>query len=363
MKILAKNHLKLQLKKLGWIVIFWILVAVAQFLFEYEVLLKHVELVEGFAFWTYLTYDVLSALAAALIGGYIMIFFLEQWFRKRPYGEAMMLVFVLYTLTSLIISYFGYGFLYRNELNTSFFAKAVQDQVRNYLWSLEYFKNYALWLVISFVSIAALSINDKYGPGVLRDFLRGKYFHPTREERIFMFLDLRSSTEIAEELGEVKYFSFLKDLFREATLPILNSRGEIYQYVGDEIVITWKMECGLRHAACIRCFFDIQEAILKRKAYYQKKYRVAPTFKAGMHYGHVMTGEIGVIKRDIVFSGDVLNTTARIQGKCNEFGVDLLLSKQIIDRLSLPPNTLQPRKMGDLQLRGKQRRVSLYTIH
>jgi len=43
--------------------------------------------------------------------------------------------------------------------------------IGDYLWSLEYFKNYSLWLIISFISIAALLVNDKYVPGVLRDFL------------------------------------------------------------------------------------------------------------------------------------------------------------------------------------------------
>ena len=43
-----------------------------------------------------------------------------------------------------------------------------------------------------------LLVNDKYGPGVFRDFLLGRYFQPKREERIFMFLDIKSSTTIAE---------------------------------------------------------------------------------------------------------------------------------------------------------------------
>jgi adenylate cyclase len=326
-------------------------------------LVNHADLEEDFPFWLYLFYDLVSIIIAALIGGFIMIFFLEDWFRKRPYGQAMFFVFVLYSITSIIISYLGFSLLYKNEMRVSFFSSEVQDKVQGYLWSLDYFKNYSLWLIITFISIAALLINDKYGPGVLKDFLLGKYFHPTREERIFMFLDLRSSTQIAEILGEAQYFNFLKDLFREATPPILNSRGEIYQYVGDEIVITWKMDRGLKDAACIRCFFDIQELLLKRSPYYLKKYGFKPEFKAGIHYGHVMTGEIGVIKRDIIFSGDVLNTAARIQGKCNDFGVDLLLSKHIIEKLSLPPNALQPEKMGELHLRGKQKRISLYTIN
>ena len=39
------------------------------------------------------------------------------------------------------------------------------------------------------------------GPGVLLSYLLGRYHRPHREARIFMFLDLKSSTSLAEELG------------------------------------------------------------------------------------------------------------------------------------------------------------------
>ena len=87
-----------------------------------------------------------------------------------------------------------------------------------------------------------------------------------------------------------------------------------------------------------------------------------PEFKAGLHYGHVMAGEVGVVKRDIAFSGDVLNTTARIQEKCNEFGVDILLSKNLLDKLTLPINLFKPKNMGSLLLRGKQEELTLFTL-
>lgn len=359
---LPKTYLQMQLSKLAWIVMFWLIIAIGEFFFEYEVLINHGNVPDSFPFWRYFLSHLISVFIGGIIGGSIMVFYLEKWFREHSYGQAMLLVFVQYTLISMIVAYFGFGFLYKYELQQSFFSPAVQDEIWGYLISLDYLKNFFLWLMITFISIAALLINDKYGPGVLKDFLLGKYFHPTREERIFMFLDLRNSTQIAEKLGEAAYFNFLKDLFKDSTIPIINSRGEIYQYVGDEIVVTWKMDRGLKNANCVRCFFDIQEAIRKRNKYYQKTYGYQPEFKAGFHYGHVMTGEIGVVKRDIIFSGDVLNTASRIQGKCNDFGVNILLSKYLIDKLSLPPNTLQPAKIGELQLRGKQKYVALYTI-
>ena len=363
MNRLPKARMRMQLIKLFWICLFWMIIATGQFLFEYEVIVNHATLPEEFHFWTYLLSDLAGALLGSILGGSLMVFYLENWFRQRPYGQALLIVFFFYTVISIFISYLGYGLLYTLELDRTFFDKEVQANILKYFFSLDYFKNYSVWLVIVFLTIAALLINDKYGPGVLKDFLLGKYFRPTKEERIFMFLDLRGSTRIAEKLGEERYFSFLKDVFKDATVPIINSRGEIYQYIGDEIVITWKMDRGIKDYNCIKCFFEIQDVLKQRVPFYEEEYGVTPQFKAGMHFGHVMAGEIGVIKRDITFSGDVLNTASRIQGKCNEFGVDLLLSKYLVDKLSLPPNDLQPQHMGDLLLRGKQNRVTLYTIN
>lgn len=142
----------------------------------------------------------------------------------------------------------------------------------------------------------------------------------------------------------------------------INAKGEIYQYVGDEIVVSWKMDRGMENANCLRCFFDVQLALRRKANYFMESYNIEPEFKAGLHYGHVMAGEIGVVKRDIAFSDDVLNTTARIQAKCNEMGVNILLSKFLLDKLALPPNTFEPKKIGDLLLRGKQQKVVLYTV-
>jgi len=177
-----------------------------------------------------------------------------------------------------------------------------------------------------------------------------------------MFLDLRGSTAIAEKLGEALYFNFLKDLVKDATPGILNAKGEIYQYVGDEIVVSWKKDAGSENANCLKCFFDVQRRIKEKSAYYSERYDVVPEFKAGLHYGFVTVGEIGIVKREIAYSGDVLNTTARIQSKCNDLGVNILLSKYLLDKLESLPNPFQSIEIGKIELRGKQDAIELYTV-
>ena len=177
-----------------------------------------------------------------------------------------------------------------------------------------------------------------------------------------MFVDLRSSTAIAERLGHIRFFNLLNDFYRDITNPIVYTSGEIYQYVGDEIVISWTMKTGTRDANCIRCFFSMRETIQKLSERYREKYGLVPEFKAGLHCGPVTIGEIGVIKKDIVFSGDVMNTTSRIQSVCNKFRVNILLSKYLLDRLNLPPHGFTPKRMGIIELKGKRQKVELYTF-
>jgi len=176
-----------------------------------------------------------------------------------------------------------------------------------------------------------------------------------------MFLDLKSSTTIAEKIGEEKYFGLLNDLIKTITPEILNHKGEIYQYVGDEIVISWKKENGFKNANCINCFRSIQNKLKLSKNQFEESYGVGPIFKAGIHSGYVMTGEIGVVKRDIAFSGDVLNTTSRIQNKCNELGVEILFSESIFSKISQFEEQLVSKEVGEFSFKGKINTVKLYT--
>ena len=207
-----------------------------------------------------------------------------------------------------------------------------------------------------------LSSNNKdndFGKGPEAD---KDYRKPFSEvERIFMFLDIRSSTTIAEELGHVQYFELLNDFFRDIAEPISKNKGQIYQYVGDEVVISWPLEDGLTDANCLQCFFDIVDIISSLKHKYIDKYAVNPSFKAGMHFGKVSTGTVGTLKREIIYTGDVLNTASRIEGLCNKHEVDLLLSKVLVDKLPLNSDYLS-RRIGEISLRGKSTEVILYTI-
>jgi adenylate cyclase len=223
-------------------------------------------------------------------------------------------------------------------------------------------------VILGFAAAASFAINFVWqmnrllGRGVLVNYVTGRYHTPRQEERVFMFLDLKSSTTIAEEIDPRKFHMLLNDCFHDLNEPILRSRGEICQYIGDEVVITWKMKDALRNARCLQCFFLICDRLREGTEHYQRTYGVVPEFKAGIHCGTVVVGEVGDARKEIVFHGDVMNTTARIQSQCNALGQQLLVSRDLVSQLPAGhPFRLDP--MGAISLKGKLRDVELFGVH
>jgi adenylate cyclase len=174
-----------------------------------------------------------------------------------------------------------------------------------------------------------------------------------------MFLDMKNSTTIAEQLGHQRYFELLHLYYDTMSDAIINHYGEVYQYIGDEVVVSWKAEVGLENRNCIRCFQEIKAALHGTTARFEKQFGLVPDFKAAMHIGEVTTGEIGALKKEIVFTGDVVNTTARIQEQCKKHKVDLIISEALRLALNEPLNT---QTLGEVTFKGKTQPTLIHAV-
>ncbi|NRB50022.1 MAG: adenylate/guanylate cyclase domain-containing protein [Saprospiraceae bacterium] len=343
------------------IILMWLIVATVQSIYESALLSNYGVSAERINFWVLLSTSQLVAIIAGFFMGYFFFPKANIWLRTLPYGKTLWLIFLTFSGFYLVVGTMG-SFIY-NSLTYGFGSQDSWVKAIEHLTSSENLKNYMFWLIVTLLTTLLLQVNDKYGPGNFQAFLLGKYFKPTRVDRIFMFLDLRSSTTIAEKLGELQYFSFIRRFFQDVTPALLENKGEIYQYVGDEIVVSWKLEQGLHQQNCLQSFFDAKAKLESLADTYQENFGVVPSFKVGLHYGSVIVGEIGLVKRDIAFSGDVLNTTARIQSKCNEFGVDILISNQLLEAVQQESQgKFQFQSIGEVELRGKAKPLQLFTV-
>ncbi|MEM9936712.1 MAG: adenylate/guanylate cyclase domain-containing protein [Bacteroidota bacterium] len=302
------------------------------------------------------------AFVAGLFLGSFEIFYLFPRMKRKSFGYNLRFKALFYFVFLYLIIGMGVHVYNCILMSTSLFNSETLTSTWLFLASPFSLIIVLIWSATFILMLFILQVSDKFGQGVLKDFILGKYHHPKIEKRIFMFLDMKSSTTIAEKLGHIQYFQLLNDFFKDLTDPIIAHKGKIYQYVGDEVVVFWEMKDGIEEANCINCFFAIEDQIRALSPYYLKTYGLVPEFKAGIYFGEVTTGEIGIIKKEIIFTGDVLNTTARIQGMCNATSSKLLVSKELVEQISLKKEGFIYAEIGNVELRGRKSRIELVRV-
>ena len=294
-----------------------------------------------------------ALLISLLVGGYTL--FVRDG-RARPWFRRLGFLTDLALSSAIVLTLFlvgrGVGQVV-TTLDPRRFMKSFADA--HLLYALPFFAVFAV--TIHFI----LQMNRMIGANVLGYFIAGVYHRPKAEARIFLFMDLAGSTQLAERLGSARYFELLRRFVDDLTEPVLRTGGEIYQYAGDEVVVTWPMGTGLRAANCIRCFFLIRAAVSGSPAGYEREFGVLPTFRGGLHGGTVTGGELGDLKRQIVFVGDILNTAARLEEYAKRTGFDLVVSGAVLEQLALPPG-IEATPCGELALRGKEASVAAYGL-
>jgi adenylate cyclase len=222
-------------------------------------------------------------------------------------------------------------------------------------------RNLAFALAISLAISIATTVRRVIGPRLGR-LLLGHYRRAREEQLVVLFMDLRGSTGLAERLGNERFVRLLDDIIFAASGPITENGGQIYQYVGDEIILTWPIGSSAIDPGCLACPFAILTAIAARAAEFERRYGAVPSFRIALHAGTLLVSELGDIKREIVLIGDVMNAASRILDICRETGQECLASAAVVTRLARPPAGLALASIGSVTLRGKSAPLELYAV-
>ena len=359
------RKLAIQLTNVCIIVLCWLFVGFLLTLYDHFLL--HSELATGYSsnysFNKNLAFNLSSAFLGASLGSVWLIFFVNEKFKERSYGFTLgMVALSFFVIVAFIAAVLGVIFVKYNSGSWPFVNASATEELYKNLTNPFHLKNVVVWANVVLLTQIGIQVNDKFGQGLLKAFITGKYHRPKREQRIFMFVDLIGSTSMAEQLGNEKYYLLLKDFFAHITDSIIYNRGKIYQYVGDEVVISWEAREVQRNHDYLNCYFEMRKVMDFKKEYYLEKYGLLPDFKAAIHYGDVTVGEIGIVKRDLTFSGDVLNTAARIMGYCKTYEKKLLVSEKLFQYAGAAKGQFKFIRMGEELLRGKSTKTRIYTV-
>jgi adenylate cyclase len=206
--------------------------------------------------------------------------------------------------------------------------------------------------VISVLMNLVLAIANLIGPRALRNFITGRYHAPVEENRFVLFVDIAGSTGLAERLGGIGIHRFLDRTFRLLTVAVVDYRGEVLNYVGDEVIVTWPERGGAIDGRPLRCFVAMRDELLGAASQFEHEFGASPRIRGSLHFGPVIVGEIGDIKRAIVFNGDVMNTAARLEELSRTVEGGFLASRAAMARFnSAPPFAV--RDLGQLPIRGR----------
>jgi adenylate cyclase len=353
---------RVQANKILFLICFWVFCAIFIITYEASVLGFKSEIEGGqYSFLRVLIAGILICVVGATLLGSLEVLYLSQLLRKQPFGMTLLIKTTIYLM--FMIFFISMVVLYTtgSEINKPMFSGDVIKLYIDYLFSVRIVMTIVYWSIACMAALFIIQVSDKFGQGVLMSFLLGRYHRPKEEDRIFMFMDLKSSTTYAESLGHIKYSQFIQDCFFDITDVIITYDAKIYQYVGDEVVLSWSIKEGIEHGHCVKIFFAYDQLIKSKKEYYQEKYGIIPEFKAGLHLGRVTVAEVGEIKKELAYHGDAINTAARIQDKCNQFQKRLLISETMKSELE-SKNQFAFSSIGDVSLKGKAKSLNLYEV-
>jgi adenylate cyclase len=207
---------------------------------------------------------------------------------------------------------------------------------------------------VAFLVLANLviGITNIIGPRAFRNFITGRYHSPVEENRFVLFVDIAGSTGLAERLGGVGIHRFLDRTFRLLTLAVVDYRGEVLGYVGDEVIVTWPERGGAVDCRPLRCFVAMRDELTAVKGRFEREFGAVPRIRGSLHFGPVIVGEIGDVKRAIVFNGDVMNTAARLEELSRNVDGGFLASRAAMERFATAP-PFAVRDLGRLPIRGR----------
>ncbi|MEM6325623.1 MAG: adenylate/guanylate cyclase domain-containing protein [Bacteroidota bacterium] len=303
-------------------------------------------------------------LAVAVVGclvGAVELLFLNRRLASRSLGTKLVAKTLFYVvfLTGVVVVTFPVAAAM--EMDTGLGDPRVWDRLQAFAISKASLSTAVQMTASLVVSLFYAEISEHMGPRVLTNFLIGRYHTPKEERRVFLFSDMKSSTAITERLGHARYFEFLRAYYDALAGAVVDHEGEVYQYIGDEIVVSWPEAAGLRNAACVRCVLRMKRDLEARAGWFEDRFGVAPDFRAGLQLGDVTTGEVGALKKEIVFTGDVLNQTARILSLCKPLGADVLIGDALAGQLGTGDGWAL-RSAGRQVLRGKDRTVEVFAL-
>lgn len=241
---------------------------------------------------------------------------------------------------------------------------AFQCGANDYL-TKPFIKDELLTRIKTHVRLARISTSyQRFVPSEYLEFLNRESItevklgdHVSREMAV-MFSDIRSFTPLAESMTPDESFRFINEYLGRVSPEIRRHRGIIVKYLGDGVMAVFPKCADDAVRAAIAELEKVTEYNQDRAKIHQPPIAIG----IGLHVGPMMVGIVGEAGR---MQGDALsdtvNLTARLEGLTKYYGVALLISESVRDRLT-DPNAYDLRPLDRAVVKGRSGPILIYEV-
>lgn len=241
---------------------------------------------------------------------------------------------------------------------------AFQCGANDYL-TKPFIKDELLTRIKTHVRLARISTSyQRFVPSEYLEFLNRESItdvklgdHVSREMAV-MFSDIRSFTPLAESMTPDESFRFINEYLGRVSPEIRRHRGIIVKYLGDGVMAVFPRSADDAVRAAIAELEKVTEYNNDRAKIHQPPIAIG----IGLHVGPMMVGIVGEAGR---MQGDALsdtvNLTARLEGLTKYYGVALLISESVRDRL-VDPTAYDLRPLDRAVVKGRSEPISIYEV-
>ena len=218
-------------------------------------------------------YGLLMSLSIGIVELFVLDGPMRSWLGGLSFTASLIVRSAIYAVIIMLIQAFQSG---------EVIVGLPRDTSGQHFWF-----GFIYSALISVVANLGFGIANIIGPRALRNFITGRYHSPVEENRFVLFVDIAGSTGLAEQLGGVGIHRFLDRTFRLLTLAVVDYRGEVLNYVGDEVIVTWPEDVGAVDCRPLRCFMAMRDELARCIAPVRARIRRGaedsrqPAFRAG----------------------------------------------------------------------------------
>ncbi|MEO7100902.1 MAG: adenylate/guanylate cyclase domain-containing protein [Luteolibacter sp.] len=185
---------------------------------------------------------------------------------------------------------------------------------------------------------------------------------------VILFSDIRGYTSMSEVLTAEQMVTQLNEYFERMVAVVFQRKGAVDKFIGDAMMAVWgrfrndSPETELADDA--RQAVDSALAMRRELAVLNERWRerniTELTIGIGIHQGEAVVGEIGSQERaELTAIGDCVNLGSRLEGATKEYGLDLLISEVVQQRVA---THFICRSVDLVRVKGKTKPVAVFTV-